>query len=309
MGKGKHLALGALAGALSAALFASVLADAGGLVAVFPVHFTSLPILFASFSLGAVPFAVACATGALGVAVGSGAGLYGGLIYVVIHVFPVCLIHFRLLPGNDASPPRALGRIVSELTVLGAVALLLVLVGAGFELSRLTDDVAEAFAALLGAAAPDVPADARQAFVTEFVRYFPGFVAVWWLLALVVCAVLAQGIARRLSMACLPTPSYRAFEVPVWLVVAFLVALVPAALLSGDMASIAGSFALLFGTPLLLQGLAFIHTTSRSWPGRRLLLFACYGSLVWPFAPLAWALVTALGVIEHFGRFRRSQLT
>ena len=309
MGKPEHLALGVVAGALSAALFASALADSGGLAAVFPVHFTSLPILFASVSLGAAPFAAACATGVLGVAVGSGAGFYGGLIYMGIHLVPVSLIYVRLhFAKQNLDTPGFIGRLVCELTVLAAVALLIILAGAGFDVSRLTEDVAVAFGKLLGAAAPDVPSDARETFVAELVRYFPGFVAVWWLLSLVVCAVLAQAAARRFGMASFPTPQYRAFEVPVWLVGLFLVTLLPAALLRGNVASVAGSFALLFGTPLLLQGLAVIHTVSRSWPGRRLLLFACYGSLIWPFAPLAWALVTALGVIEHFGRFRRPHL-
>lgn len=273
------------------------------------MHFTSLPILFAGVSLGAAPFAVACATGAVGVAVGSGAGWYGGLIYTGIHLVPVGLIHLRLQfarPGADT--PAFAGRLVSELSVLAAVALLIVLAGAGFDPSRLTEDVAAAFGQLLGAAAPEVPADARAAFIEEFVRYFPGFVAVWWLLSLVVCAVLAQAAARRFRLARFPTPPYRAFEVPVWLVGLFLAALLPAALLQGNVAAVAGSFALVFGIPLLLQGLAVIHTLSRSWPGRRLLLFACYGSLIWPFAPLAWALVTALGVTEQFGRFRRPHL-
>ena len=309
MGKPEHLALGLAAGALSAALFASALAESGGFAAVFPVHFTSLPILFASVSLGGAAFAVACATGALGVAVGSGAGMSAGLIYTGIHLVPVGLIYLRLqFARQTADTPAFAGRLVSELTVLAALALLIVLAGAGFDPSRLTEDVAVAFGQLLGAAAPEVPADARAAFIEEFVRYFPGFVAVWWLLSLVICAVLAQTAARRIGMARFPTPPYRAFEVPVWLVGLFLVTLLPAALLQGNVASVAGSFALLFGTPLLLQGLAVIHTVSRSWPGRRLLLFACYGSLIWPFAPLAWALVTALGVIEQFGRFRRPHL-
>ena len=275
MGKPEHLALGLAAGALSAALFASALAESGGFAAVFPVHFTSLPILFASVSLGGAAFAVACATGALGVAVGSGAGWYGGLIYTGIHLVPVGLIHLRLqFARQTADTPGFAGRLVSELTVLAALALLIVLAGAGFDPSRLTEDVAVAFGQLLGAAAPDVPADARAAFIEEFVRYFPGFVTVWWLLSLVICAVLAQTAARRIGMARFPTPAYRAFEVPVWLVGLFLMLLLPAALLQGNIASVAGSFALLFGTPLLLQGLAVIHTVSRSWPGRRLLLFA-----------------------------------
>ncbi len=289
-------------------MYASVLA--GGLFAtVVPVHFTSLPLLFAGVVLGSGPFAVACAAGMLGVAIGAGGGWSGILIYTGVHVIPVGLLHIRLNLADPVTDLSGLaGRLVSELAALAAVVMLVVLAVVDFDPARLTGDLATSFDSLLVTAAPDLPAPARTAVVEDLVRYFPGFVAVWWLFTMVICAVLAQAVAHRLGMACHTTPPYRDFRVPVWLVVLFLLALVPASLLEGNAAAVAGAFALLFGLPLLLQGLAVIHTVSRSWPGRRLLLTACYGSLIWPFAPLAWAFVTALGVVEHFGRLRRPHL-
>ncbi len=303
------MALGAAAGVVSALLFASAIVGSGGFVLAFPVHFTALPLLFASLGLGTAPFAAACMAGLVAVVVGSGAGLYGAAVYGIVHLLPVSLIHVRLERAGSVAAPSLPGQLAAELALLGAVALLLILASVGFDLERLVGDVEDVFIRLLEIAAPDVSETARNTIAFELVRYFPGFVAVWWLLALVVSGVLAQALAKRLGLARIPGPDYRAFAVPVWLVGLFLVTLVPAALLEGDAASIAGSFALLFGTPLLLQGLALVHTVSRSWPGRRMLLFACYGSLIWPFAPLAWALFTALGVVEHFGRFRHPHLT
>ncbi len=305
MGKPEQVALALTAGALSAVLYAGVLGG-GAFGTVFPVHFTSLPLLFACVGLGSVPFAVACATGVLGVAVGSGAGMLGLLVYAGVHVLPVGLVHARLTwagPVTDASGPT--GRLVSELALLAAVTMLIVYAVVDFDPFRLSGGLAESFGGLLATAVPDLPTEARTVMVEDLVRYFPGFVAVWWLLTMVICAVLAQAAARRFGMARFPTPRYRSFRVPMWMVGLFLLALLPAALMEGDVAAVTGAFALLLGIPLLLQGLAVVHTVSRSWPGRRLLLFACYGSLVWPFAPLAWAFITALGVTEQYNRLRR----
>ncbi len=296
------LGLGLAAGGLSATVFASAyFVEGAGPLLFFAWYVTPLPLLVCGLSFGSTVIALGGAAGVAGV--GITAGALAGASFAALHVVPALWVVLRstektpsLYGGDDT------GRILSELAAYAAFAFLVVLFFRGFDITAVTDEVQKTIEAAFGEASH--LAD-NASFVESFSRFFPGLFGAWWLVMISVNSMIAQALASVAGRARRATPVWSELSTPRWLPVAFLAAAATASLFEASFALIGATLAMILGLPLLFQGLAVIHAMSRSWPFRRVLLFACYACLlVWPLTPVALTFLAALGTIDHMGRFR-----
>lgn len=298
VGLAADVAAGAVSGIIYAAPYAAATPNP---LLVFAWYVAPFPLLFRALTGGPTSALLAGPAGLITVALATEA--IAALGYLFLQALPAMWLALRAGSEMKGAGVR-IGRIASELAVYASLCYLAVLAWHGFRLDGLTGGLREALQAALDAGEERLPPQAAD-LTASFARFFPGFFGAWWMVMMMGNAAIAQGIAATSGRARYPTPTWSAFRTTRYLAILFMAATLPAAVLGEPSGPAFAGLAMILGVPLLCQGLAVIHAASRGFRLRRLALGACYVSmLVWPIAPVAFALLAALGTVDHAGRFR-----
>jgi hypothetical protein len=302
------LLIGAGAGLVSAALFASAAMSAA--LAGLLFYLAPLPICLAGLGWGSLAGAVAAASGSLVIASVLGPGV-GAVFAAVIGVPLAVLCHLALLSrqsgeGDSATvewyPP---GRLVGWAAIIAGLLAAAMVLMLGYDV----DTYRESIKTMLEHS-PLKDFDKDGTVFTEenianlsavFARALPAaFAMVWQSIALFnlwLGGVIVEASGRALR----PWPRLDALELPGFVFLAFTAALV-LSFLPGIAGLIATAFAGSFLFAYVLLGLAVLHAWSRGMPFRGLLLGSIYlgiGLLGWP------AIVVAIiGLSEPMLRLR-----
>jgi hypothetical protein len=307
-----------LAGALGALLLVAALRQSvlGVLVGAM---LSPLPLAMVAFGLGAAYLPVAVVSGAVTVVV-----MYGGSfalvpVYLALDVAPVAVLS-RLglatqITGGGTVSGAVLGRTISWLVLaaFAAVVVGLMLIPTGPEgieatLRARIEQVLAAVPASGAGAGPGIDlAAARAEMVRTVAGLLPGAAAWDWCLRAILSASLGQMMLTRMKLALWPTPAYRELAVPQWLLALFGAAAIAAVALKGDAGFIAGNAAAILGLPLLLQGLAVVHSAARPMKQRLAWLVVFY-VLALVTAGISSVLLVGLGMMDHFLQIRARYL-
>jgi len=307
-----HLLIGAGAGLVSAALFASAAVSAA--LAGFLLYLAPLPLCLAGLGWGrsAVLLAGLTATVVMAAALGPTAAL----AYAVVFATPVAfLVHLLLLSRpaqagageGDNLDWYPAGRLVGAAALIaGALAGLMVLVlGPDAESYRGTID--EMFPHIQKGLDPDssvLTPEMAENLKTVLAQALPAAFAIVWLTITLFNLWLAGYIVNASGRPLRPWPDLHGLEVPNIFVAVFAATLV-ASFAPGVVGLIATGLAGAILFAYVLQGLAVIHVYSRGVPFRPLLLAVVYLGILF----LGWlAIVVAiLGLAEPlFGLRARS---
>jgi predicted membrane protein DUF2232 len=310
-----HLLIGAGAGLVSAALFASAAASAAAFS--FLLYLAPLPLCLAGLGWGRTAVSIAGLTGTVVMALGLGP--VAALVYAVTIAVPIAvLVHLILLsrPGAEAAPGAdqsgsvewyPAGRLVGAAALMaGALAgFMVLLLGPGAESYQ--NSIDQMFPHIVKVLDPDdsvFTPEMTENFKTVLAKALPAAFAIVWLTLALFNLWLAGYIVNASGHPLRPWPDLHGLELPNVFVAVFAGALV-ASFVPGVIGLIATglSGAMLFA--YVLQGLAVIHVYSQSVPFRPALLAVVYLGILF----LGWLaiLVAILGLGEPlFGLRARS---
>ncbi len=298
--------IGALLGALGAALYLAVLTGSPG--AAILAYLTPLPLFAAGLWLGARAAAVAGLTASAILLATSdilAAALFAGLYAAPV----VLLVRQALLSRSGPSgalqwyPPGLLTGWLAGLGLAALAAALLCFGGpSGIEMSlrHVLTPVIDRFVDDSGAA--------RDALTTLLVLVIPGIVVGSWMMMTVSNAVLAQGVLARFGLAWRPSPDLAALTLPNW--IALLLAVAAAASIFGGSARFIGvNVMIVLALPVCLEGLAVLHAVARRLARPQIPLAIFYvlaGLLGWPLLVIALLglLDAPLGLRRRFAQPR-----
>ena len=295
------LAAGVAAGILYSAAFL------GSWGAVIFIFLSIFPLVFVGLGRGAMSAGLAGLVGATTV------GLLGGvagsaLVFLFTNAIPAAwlsrqaLLSRAGLSGMEWYPP---GRLVAWLSAFPAVYFLAVVV---FFLDA-PGGPQEGIAAALGVSPEllagmfgDAPADGFLPTAADLTVLLPSSLATGWVIMMTLNLLLAQGVLARLNINRRPALSLIDMELPTVLLAAAALAIILAAF-PDVLGYIGQTLMVIFLVPYFFLGLALVHTWTRPWPARHFLLFMFYLLLLL----IGWLiiLVTGMGIVEHFGRFRK----
>jgi predicted membrane protein DUF2232 len=309
-----HLLIGAGAGLVSAALFAS--AATAGVLAGIPFYLSPLPLCLAGLGWGRSAVLAAALAGT--VIIGLVLGPVLALGFALTFALPIAtLVHLLLLARPLTTPDGAVteaaewypaGRLVGWAAVIAGVlaGLLVLALGPSYEAYQ------QSIGGLLKPEAleavdPDgkvFTPDTIESLKVLLAKALPAVFAIVWLTIVLFNLWLAGIIVAASGRALRPWPDLHGLEVPNAFVAAFAVAMI-LSFLPGMIGLLATGFAgaLLFA--YVLQGLAVIHVYSLSVPFRPLLLAVVYLGILF----LGWVaiLVAIVGLGEPlFGLRARS---
>jgi hypothetical protein len=295
------LLIGAGAGLVAAALFASV--AAGTALAGILFCLAPLPICLAGLGWGWVAAAVAALSGTI-VAGVLGVNLAAFFAVTFAPIAVLCYLALLSRPAQGEAPaPTALewypiGRLVGWAAVIaGALVGTLILIGYDPEAYR------DAIKHMLESPAfKDL--DPGGTLFTEtnvtkltdvFARALPVFLSIAWLSIALFNLWLAGVIIDASGRALRPWPQLDALELPNAFFLAFTVSLI-GSFLPGLPGLLASAFAGAFLFAYVLQGLAVLHAFSRGMPFRALLLATVYLAILF----LGWVAIAVaiLGLSE-----------
>ena len=296
-----------------------------------------LPLAMVVFGLGATYLPLAVVSGVVTVAVMTGSFTFAGM-YLAVDVAPVAILsRLGLAAIASAGKPvsgAAIGRTVSWLVVVGFAAVVVALAmipagstgveGGGIEatLRARIDQVLPAVP--VATTAPEVPpgtvpdastasdggldfAATRAEMVRAMAGLLPGVAAWDWCLRAILSAGLGQMMLMKMNLALWPTPAYRGFAAPQWFFALFGVTAVAAALLKGDAGFIAGNAAAILSLPLVLQGLAVVHSAAAR-AKHRLVWLAGFYVLALVTSGISAVMLVGLGVMDNFLQIRARYL-
>jgi len=293
----------AVAGAASAAFYASLLS--GSLGALILAYLAQLPLFVIGLWFG---FAGAALAGtAAAVALAAAGGVVFALVYALANAAPAVAVSYLAQlnrPGADGTtewyPP---GRIIAWLIGVGMAALLamtFVFAGeSGGAEGLIRASVEKALRQLL----PEgQAADGLSGAATLIARFFPGFLANWWIVMALANAVLAQGLLARFGRNLRPAPAMPDIEMPSWLMGATAIAAI-GSFMPGTAGFVAGNLVLMAVLAYALAGLGVVHALVARSPSRTVALVATYTFLFifgWPIV-----VVAILGAAEPWLNLRR----
>jgi hypothetical protein len=309
-----HLLIGAGAGLVAGALFAS--AASGAALAGILFYLSPLPLCLAGLGWGRGASLLAALTGTLAIALALGpasAAIFGLTIAVPI----VVLVHLILLarplatPDGEASgaiewyPP---GRLIGGAALMaGALAALLVLI-LGYDQESYRQSITDFLKSpALEQFDPDgtvLTLETIDNLSGVLAKALPGLFAVTWLTVVLFNLWLAGIIVESSGRALRPWPDLQGLELPNVFVAVFAIAIL-VSFVPGFIGLLATGLAGAMLFAYVLQGLAVIHVYSRGVPFRPLLLVVAYLAILL----LGWVaiLVAILGLGEPlFGLRTRS---
>jgi hypothetical protein len=307
-----HLIIGAGAGLISAALFASA-ATATALAGVL-FYLAPLPVCLAGLGWGGMAALVSALTGSVMVAVTLGPAT--AAVFALAIAAPAALLAHLALLSRPAVTPQGTstvalewyppGRLVAWAALIAGVLAGILVLFLGYDQETYRESIREI---LSNSALKDLDRDGT--LLTEenianlssvLARALPAAFGIVWLTVMLFNLWMAGLIVNASGRALRPWPDLHGLELPNALVLVFAVALAASFLpgLPGLLATgLAG--ALLFA--YVLQGLAVIHVYSRGVPLRGLMLATVYLGILL----LGWvALVVAIvGLAEPLLGLRR----
>ncbi len=304
MPKDLLIALGG--GIVTAALFLSPL-YLGQAAAPF-IFLAPLPAMLVGLALGFAPAAVAGAA-ALVIA-GLVGGVWGATNLAVASVLPVLLLVQRALLSRPAAdggaewyPP---GLLAAWLTGFGGVLHVVVVLWLSAGQAGARETVRAHVAQMLKAAgfAELLTREDGAALTDALAAVLPGTAIAGWLLSLIILGVFAQGLLVLMGRNRRPSPEFAMLELPRWMAPAAGAAALGAVAAPGAIGYFAQNLLIILALPFFLTGLAVAHVVSRRWSARPMVLLALYFLLLVIRGPIG-LLLTALGVVEQWARFRR----
>ena len=323
-------AIAVVAGALGALLLVAALRQSV-LGVVIGAMLSPLPLAMVAFGLGIAHLPLAIVSGAVTVTVVTGAFPYA-VAYLAVDAAPVAVLA-RLgltaaLMGNTPLPGFAVGRTVGWLVLAAVAAVVTGLAMTSLGSAAGSDGIEAALKAqldqFLAAATPTdataAPggadlATARAEVVRQVAGLLPGAAAWNWCSRAILSAGLGQLMLTKMNLAVWPTPDYRGFAAPKWFFALFGVAAIAAMGLSNDAGFIAGNAAAILSLPLVLQGLAVVHSAAAGMKQRLSWLAAFYvvalmtASISWTLMIGCWGLLVSLGAMDSFLQIRARYLT
>ena len=308
-----------LAGALGGLLLVAALRQSV-LGVLFGAMLSPLPLAMVVFGLGPTFLPLAIVSGAVTVAVMAQGSYALATVYLAVDAAPIVVLsRLGLVAGADGRPVggAAVGRTVSWLVVAAFAAVV-----AGLAMMSVGPDGIEAtLRSRLDAFLPVAAADgagaaqtggldfaaARAEMVHAIAGFLPGAAAWNWCLRAILSAGLGQMMLTRMNLAMWPTPDYRGFEAPKWFFALFGLTALAAAGLKDDAGFIAGNAAAILSLPLVLQGLAVVHTAAARAKHRLVLLIGFY-VLALAAASISVVALVGLGLMDSFLHIRTRYL-
>ena len=318
-----------VAGALGALLLVAALRQSvlGVLVGAM---LSPLPLAMVAFGLGGALLPLAIVSGAVTVMVVTGSFPLA-TAYLALDAAPVAVLSrlglAAMLKGGTPLPGSDVGRTVSWLVLAAVAAVVTGLAMASMGSAAGSDGIEAALKAqldqFLAAATPSEAtapgsadfAAARAEMARQVAGLLPGAAAWNWCSRAILSAGLGQLMLTKMSLAMWPTPDYRGFEAPKWFFALFGAAAIAAMGLRNDAGFIAGNAATILSLPLVLQGLAVVHSAAAGTKQRLIWLAAFYvGALVtasisWTLMIGCWGLLVGLGAMDSFLQIRARYLT
>jgi Predicted membrane protein (DUF2232) len=299
-----HLLIGAGAGLVSAALFASAAVSAA--LASFLLYLCPLPLCLAGLGWGRSSILIGglAATVVMALTLGPAASL----VYALTIAAPAAFLVHLLLQARPAAGPESeksgalewypAGRLVGAAALMaGALAgVMVLLLGPDAESYRAS--IAEMLPHILKALDPDdsvFKPEMVENLETVLAKALPAAFAVLWLTVMLFNLWLAGYIVAASGRSLRPWPDLHGLEVPNIFVAVFAGALV-ASFVPDIIGLIATGFAGAMLFAYVLQGLAVIHVYSLGVPFRPLLLAVVYLGILL----LGWLaiIVAILGLAE-----------
>jgi hypothetical protein len=306
----RFLLLGAGAGLVSAALFASA-ATATPLAGIL-FYLAPLPICLAGLGWGWVTAAVAALAGTL--VAGAVLGLAAGAIFAGAIALPVTVLCYLALLSRPVTPPSGqqgalewypIGRLAGWAAIIAGVLAGIMVLMLGYDADTYRESIKDL---LQHSVLKELDRDGKVinestigGLSSVLARTLPAAFAVLWQSIALFNLWLAGVIVEASGRALRPWPKLDAIELPNAFFFAFT-----ASLLASFLPGIAGLLATGFAGALLftyvLQGLAVLHAYSRGMPFRGLMLASVYiGILLLGWVAFAIAI---LGLSEPMLRLR-----
>lgn len=259
----------------------------------------TLPLFAAGFAFG--PQAAGLAGALAAVAVAALGSLPAALVFIAASSLPAGLaIRFGWpdQPGGATRPGRSLAAIV----LLAAA----ILIGAALVFANHPGGLSAVLTSIVRSAIGQMPTGYEtlgEDMIATVVALKPGALALWFTVLLALNAMLAARLVGRAGLMAVPPPALRSLRVPGFLLPLPLVGAVGAGLLGGEGGALGFGLFLILCIPWFLQGIAVVHGLTKGKAGRGVMLVTLYLGLLVFLMPVAGAL-TALGMVDHFRRFR-----
>lgn len=259
-----------------------------------------MPLFLAGLGFGKASLAIAVAIASLALLLTT-PGVVPLLFWLALYGGPALLLLGTGL--RDAAPPAgpgmarlSLGLPLALLGIWPALLLVLASLLASNEggLEALLRDAITTGLARMGAEVP-------EAVLRQIVRLQAAALALWVGLTLLANAAGAQGFLQRRGLALAADPAWRAARLPAWYPA--LPALAGLLWLLADPAAelLPLSLCLVLAVPLVLQGLAAMHSRLAGFSARLPLLILLY-VLILVFSLPGALILVALGLLEQYGR-------
>ncbi|MDX2144709.1 MAG: DUF2232 domain-containing protein [Rhodospirillaceae bacterium] len=289
---------------LVAAMSGSVLGVAFGLL------LSPLPLAMAVLGLGPAALPVAVIGGATTTMVLTGT-FVGPLVYVINDALPVAvLLRQARAAGTPGPAPGAMniGAATAWLAVIGVGLMVAVLAAVpagpdGLE-ATLRTGIEKLLAEVIQnqGERPEVMQAAEALKASAAIM--PGAAGWNWCLRAIISAAIAQAALVRMGYAAWPSPAYRGFAVPGWFIAVFWATAATAWVAPGDIGYVATNAAGVLCLPLLLQGLAVVHSGVGRMENAGFWLVGFYVLAVLT-AGLSFVVLVTLGVVDHFLKLRQ----
>jgi hypothetical protein len=295
-----HLLIGAGAGLVSAALFATAATTAA--LAGILLYVAPLPLCLAGLGWGRSAVALAALTGSVVMAVTLGPS--PALAFALIIAAPVAVLtHLLLLSRPVAAPQRAgvpaiewypIGRLVGWAALMAGVLAALLVLALGPDLESyhqwINQTLVPNVLKVLGPRASDFTPEMIESLKLVLAKALPAAFVIVWLTLMLFNLWLAGLIVDASGRAMRPWPNLHDLEVPNVFVAVFAGAMI-ASFVPGLISLLATGLASALLFAYMLQGLAVIHVYSRGVPLRWLLLVVVYLGILF----LGWlAIVVAI---------------
>lgn len=332
----KHLVLAIGAGLFSGLLMVAALSGAS-IAVVYLTLVLPLPLLMAGLGLGIRAGVAAVAAGtAVATLISPHSGLafavlYGVPAWVIIRLAlqgpngPVMTAPQPSGPYRPEEPPtastfqdRILGRAGdweggrgqpqrdlgwfpagSILAVTAVMAGMLIFAAAlligGDGLEQAVTSYLTAFA---DAIAGEQDGEVLREAIMRAVPFFPGSIAAFWALSLLVNAALAQGLLAKGGRNLRPSPRLRELKLPDWLSWTLVAAALMALLAPGEMEYIGRNLTLVLAVPFFFLGLSVVHKMAGMTPLPGALLALVYMVVI--FSGWFALIIAGLGILEQW---------
>jgi hypothetical protein len=256
-----------------------------------------LPLCLAGLGFGLPSFLIAVAVAGVALLVDS-ISMLPVLIYLGAFGVPAMLLLVTALRGlAHGGGQLALGLPLALLGLWPAAVLLLTALSLASPESGLEQSLREAVSAGLAHMGVEEP----EGLVTQVIRLQAAAMALWLAVVLVGNAGLAQWLLRRQGLALAPATRWSTARLPRWYPALPSLAALAWLLADPAHALVPLSLCLVLVVPMVLQGLAVLHTRLRPAKARAPLLVLIYVLLLVFSLPGAIILV-ALGLVDQFGR-------